>query len=435
MHVPTRHQLQRFYFYAPLVRAIRAQAASLSYSGGTVFRFILVGHSASIGNNPYSPSDHVLLPRLTHLELSIRDDPLLPFVHLLLHAEFRKLVLPHYVDGRLVSSRLQVASASLESLVIVVEPRHMHNFMRSVHQFTRLRDITIPLLEPGIIHVIAGLPCITNLTIVTNDSSDIDTDQQDIVPFSGVISSLKVIIERSIFPHAAGALHCARVLLETLRLRFQQLSITIPRHCGGDALSHFLEHHRIIDPSFDIRRLSINVSDPQWPAGALAPLSFTVLHGLISMNLTHVEFKDFSMCDMDDQDLHTLSSAMPNIETLILGTGRYWTSPPRASLKGVTFVLEHCRALKELGIVFNCSLGGINLMILPVNRSIRTLQVGISPPYHPNTVALFFSRSLPNLITIEVEPWLEQAMGRRDDIKLDRFERMRGWDKVLDWMS
>jgi hypothetical protein len=117
----------------------------------------------------------------------------------------------------------------------------------------------------------------------------------------------------------------------------------------------------------------------------------------------------FNMCRLDDDDLHMLSNTMPQLRKLTLSSLYYWTTPPRASLAGVATVLRNCHALTQLGLVFSCSLGRLDFDMLPVNKCITSLNVGISPPYNRYAVAHFLFRALPNLCRTHVE-YLDLAL-------------------------
>jgi hypothetical protein len=159
------------------------------------------------------------------------------------------------------------------------------------------------------------------------------------------------------------------------------------------------------------------------------------LEPLYGAPITHIDLGTFSMCNLDDDVLYTLSSAFPSLESLFLGVHSYWTDPPRASLAGLSVVLRNCRGLKELGLVFSCSIGALNFSLLPVNYSITTLHVGVSPPYNPSVVSAFLARALPCLEKIRIERYYNSSSTLRNYVAFDRLHRESSWAAILAKMA
>jgi hypothetical protein len=150
--------------------------------------------------------------------------------------------------------------------------------------------------------------------------------------------------------------------------------------------------------------------------------------------LTHIDLGCFNTCLLDDDDLLHLALSLPRTESLFLGCSRYFPTPPRASLVGVSHLILHCSSLKELGLVFSCSLGTMDLNLLSRNKSINTLTVGVSPPYNDVAVAAFLGRSLPSVNTIHVEEY-DSSLRPANYILYDRLKRVERWQDILDRRS
>jgi hypothetical protein len=165
-----------------------------------------------------------------------------------------------------------------------------------------------------------------------------------------------------------------------------------------------------------------------------APLELNFLRPLFQVLLTHIDLGCFNTCLLDDDDLLHLALSLPRTESLFLGCSRYFPTPPRASLVGVSHLILHCSSLKELGLVFSCSLGTMDLNLLSRNKSINTLTVGVSPPYNDVAVAAFLGRSLPSVNTIHVEEY-DSSLRPANYILYDRLKRVERWQDILDRRS
>ncbi|KAG1875692.1 hypothetical protein F4604DRAFT_1924755 [Suillus subluteus] len=166
---------------------------------------------------------------------------------------------------------------------------------------------------------------------------------------------------------------------------------------------------------------------------ALLPSYF--LEPLYSVPITHINLGCFSMCNLDNNALHALSFTFPRLELILLGIHCYWLDPPRALLAGLSAVLCNCPALKELGLVFSCSMGALDFSLLPVNSLITTLHIGISPPYNPSIVSAFLARALPCLKKICIETYYNFSSTLHNYVVSDRLHRESSWCAIMAKMA
>ncbi|KAG0692153.1 hypothetical protein DFH29DRAFT_1009250 [Suillus ampliporus] len=261
---------------------------------------------------------------------------------------------------------------------------------------------------------IASLPSLESLSIVVDDS--LCTLPYIITPVHP-IASLQIVLQRSFVfgeSHNNG-LGSALSLLHAFSIPFHQLTITLPVHFGGVALTDFIaslaQDFNISNHSkfsvMALRHLAVHTGIDRTDNSTLLPsYCLEPPYGIL---ITHIDLGCFSMCNLDDDTLYTLSSTFPSLESLFLGVHSYLSDPPRASLAGLSAVLHNCRGLKELGLVFSCSVGALDFSLLPVNSSITTLHVGVSPSYNPSVVSAFLARALPCLEKICIETYYKSS--------------------------
>jgi hypothetical protein len=405
-----------------LIRAIKLRGPSIAYDIVDGFTNILHRHRHTL-----SPP----FPCLTHLELSCTRDPLVTFLPNIIHRGLRTLTLPH--DDVLldpVMSCLLRILPPIQTLAYVSTSHGMRNFVNNIHLFPFLRDLTVSLtLEASDLLTIMSHPSLQSLTLVIS----LTLPALQPIAFGNRIRSLNLDFRKSLL----NPLDTAIALLHRFPVPCQQLGILLPNQLNGDTLHNFLQllagqsdctpYANVFSLS-NLTQFTIRV-DGFTPRNCV-PVPSNVLEPLYPFLLTHVCLGSFNTCHLDDDDLHMLSDAMPQLEKLSLGTSCYWTTPPRASLAGVAAVLRNCRALTQLGLVFSCSLGRLDFDILPVNKCITSLNVGISPPYNHYAVAHFLSRALPNLCRTHIE-YLDLALSRHNHILADRVLRIKGWHNIL----
>ncbi|KAG2136429.1 hypothetical protein DEU56DRAFT_947113 [Suillus clintonianus] len=422
--------LTRLYLYARHIREIDASGISLSFGAAQAFKYVLRVHSESNSTNP-------LLPCLNRLRLRARHDTLLEHIPALLHDGLRLVELPHYATGLdSAISALLTAPSALRTLVYVDLPKNTESFEKSLHLLRSLRHLTVSLLGPTGMKAIASLPSLESLSLVVEDS--LRTLPYTITSIHPIVS-LEIVLQTSFILGGIdnNPFESAMCLLRALPIPCCQLTIVLPVHLGGAALAAFIASltqdfgvsNNSTFSAMDLRRLSVDAGIHGSYNSAPLPINF--LEPLYGVPLTHIDLASFSMCTLDDNTLRALSSAFPCLESLFLGTRRYWTDPPRASLSGLSTVLLNCPSLKELGLVFSCSLGALDFSFLAVNTSITTLHVGVSPPYNPNAVSAFLARSLPRLKKIRIEPGDKYIISTRNYVSADRSHRESGWRAIL----
>jgi len=316
----------------------------------------------------------------------------------------------------------------------------MQEFAKSLHLFSNLRNLTVSILEADAMQAIASLPYLESLGVVIYDERG---KIPDAISFTRRIPSFKISLYRSLSLSTVdnngivnNPFDAAINILRRFPVPCDRLTVEIPILLGGVALADFVaslaDHFNISDnhrfSSRHLRRLSVDVSNLE-PSNS-APLPPNFLQPFYGVPFTHIDLGFFSMCTLDDDALDNLSAAMPNLESLILGTRGYWSAPPRASLAGISSVLRNCRGLKQLGLVFNCSIGALDFGLLPVNKAITALSVGVSSPNNPHLTSIFLSRALPNLTSVRIECLDPELVSKIPKYLADRFERAEWWRGV-----
>ncbi|KAG1758050.1 hypothetical protein EDB19DRAFT_1901553 [Suillus lakei] len=418
---PSALQLEWFYIYAPLIRAIKSFGPSINYDIIDGFTNILHCHTLA----SLSP----LLLHLNRLELTYSRDPLLQFIPHIIHGGVRSLILPHrgILVGSVVSHLLQT-TPPLQSLVYMSLDESTNDFARNIHLFPSLHDLTIPLLEASDMQIVVSHPSLQNLTLYIFYVLPL----LQTITFSHPLCLLSFVFRGS-FAADELARDSWDIVMTTL-CQFpapcRQLSIDLSCMSNGNALCNCLQlladepnllHDTIFSPS-NLMHIHVHANTILFSV----PLPRNFLQPLYRLLLTHVDLASFNMCYLDDDDLYVLSDAMPQLQSLFLGTLSYWKTPPRASLSGVATVLRNCPVLIGLGLVFSCSLGQLDFEFLPVNRSITILNVRVSPPYNNHAVAYFLSRSLPNLCRTYIEP-RQLRVHQYNHILHDRLLHFKGW--------
>ncbi|KAG2125177.1 hypothetical protein DEU56DRAFT_916681 [Suillus clintonianus] len=415
---PLESELQRLRLYTPLIRSITASVHSLNNSAALAFDAIVHGLTT---NRP-------LLPNLNRLKLIHSYNPLLAHVSLLLHNRLQALVLPYFA-ARIESivGAVIAASPPFLTLQFVDHPENMHQFVQSIDNFSTLRFLIIPLLDATGMRAIGSLPNLLTLGIIINNSLTESSISVFPFAFDHHLSLVKIMIQRStlITNSTNGIVNngydSVRALLHALPIPCRRLAIWLPCDYGGAALAHFIaslvvDFESPSDGAFSLSDLhGISLRLIHCEPRITTPLPSNFLYPLSSPVITYIDMGDVCGCSLDDDALEAISSAIPNLETFLLGTKRYWTAPPRVTLAELSAVLRHCPALKKLGLVFNCSIGA-SQYVVPMNTAITTLLVGVSLPYNPNYVIYFLSRALPHLSKICIELYDDQESSDKTDI-------------------
>ncbi|KAH7930164.1 hypothetical protein BV22DRAFT_1055422 [Leucogyrophana mollusca] len=130
-----------------------------------------------------------------------------------------------------------------------------------------------------------------------------------------------------------------------------------------------------------------------WSLGTFQPL-FTF------KNLTAFRTPSFCSAKLSDRDLEEIALAWPQLEVLELGTGSDWRAPSLITFNGLLSVLQHCRQLRELGLVMDAT------VLAPIttdasNINITLFSVGCSDIHDPRAVAAFLLGILPRLRKIK----------------------------------
>ncbi|KAG2038737.1 hypothetical protein BDR03DRAFT_1009488, partial [Suillus americanus] len=327
---PLPSDLEQFYTRAPRIRAIISHEHSLRYDAVDAFKNILDYHS-SISNAPF-------LLHLAHLQLSNNSDPLLEFIPSLIHMGLETLVLPYRssLSSSIISRVLQILPP-LRNIVYVEFGEEAHDFVHHIHLMPSLRSLTIPLLEPAVMQAVFSHPHLLDLTVVVYmEVHVLDADMS----FHHAFRSFSIIFTRSFLFGGVDeeTLNTAITILRALRVPCQQLSVTSSLHVGGDVLGELIEALAgqdicSIELARSLSRLThLTVDTDSFTPHNSVPLGANFLRPLYSFTLTHIDFGCFNMCHLDDDALLAVANAMPQIESLILGTSRYWPTPPRASL-------------------------------------------------------------------------------------------------------
>ncbi|KAG1785182.1 uncharacterized protein HD556DRAFT_1450934 [Suillus plorans] len=431
---PSPSQLDRFHVYAPRVRAIISRERALTYDTIEAFAAILRCHT--------SMTDAPFLPNLTCLRLAHGSDPVLEFVPSMINRGLETLAIPQaVVELEPILTRILEVLPPIRNLICIeiTNLTRLRDFTRRIHLLPTLRALTVTLLDPEGMEAIFSHPFLRNLTVIV--------DRQLYLPqhtptFHHPLHSFSIKFRKSWLGGGMGAddLDAALTLLRRVRPPCEQLSITLGLHVDGPALGKFIssllpEPSRVALTEFSIFDLSHFTVDVEAITNChSAPFELKFLQPLFQVLLTHIDLSCFNMCLLDDDDLFDLSVSLPQIESLFLGCSRYFPTPPRASLVGVSHLILHCRALRELGLVFSCSLGTMDLDLLPRNKWINTLTVGVSPPYNDVAVAAFLGRSLPSVNTIHVEDY-DSLLRPANYILYDRLKRVERWQNILDRRS
>ncbi|KAG1855077.1 hypothetical protein C8R48DRAFT_776477 [Suillus tomentosus] len=424
--LPSPCQLDRVDLYAPRIRTIVARPGCLSVEAVDILISIFLCHA--------SRSDAPLLPHLTYLRLADSSSPLLKILPYIINSGFQTLILPDlYGHSQPVLSRVLSTLPSLRNLAWLELGQPIRHLVRNIHLFPTLRSLKVPLIEdmqPIFMH-----PSLLHLMVVIYGQVYLPPNTPN---FHHPLLSFGIAFRGSFMNGLQDneAFTTALIVLRGFQVPCEQLNISLFYQLSGVALGEFLNSLAALpNPSAvslfsasDLTHFSVTVHT--FVPCNVPPLELNKIAPLYPFSLTHIDLGCFNMCAFDDADLLSLSLALPQIESLFLGCSRYWSTPPRASLAGVSSLLLHCRVLSNLGLVFNCSLDTLDLNLLPVNKLLNTLTVGVTPPYNDVAVATFFARSLPNLTDVYVEP-TNSNIFEPNYITHDHFLRLTYWQNIL----
>ncbi|EIW74110.1 hypothetical protein CONPUDRAFT_160364 [Coniophora puteana RWD-64-598 SS2] len=153
---------------------------------------------------------------------------------------------------------------------------------------------------------------------------------------------------------------------------------------------------------------------------------------LISDKLQHLVIEDYMPIDLSDNDVTALARGLPSIITLSI-CGKSGSRPlTNLSLNAVVAVLESCRRITALGLVFDAkkvpSVGASgNGLSPPVNHSLKKLLVGNSEIEDPPNVGFFLKAHAPELTIFTCSPnslWYRHSnIARIDAASTEHSER------------
>ncbi|EIW78139.1 hypothetical protein CONPUDRAFT_145484 [Coniophora puteana RWD-64-598 SS2] len=135
---------------------------------------------------------------------------------------------------------------------------------------------------------------------------------------------------------------------------------------------------------------------------------------------------------LDDDDVKMLSSYWPKMDTFNISGTTGWGGVTRITFKGILSIVENCRYLRNLGIVFDARSrrglasgrpgGGIS-------SSLSILMVGDSLIDNPAEVAMILSDLFPNVETLQA--WEDTTWGHDDDVVEEQREKWEEATKLL----
>ncbi|KAG2108247.1 uncharacterized protein F5147DRAFT_773831 [Suillus discolor] len=381
-----------------------------------------------------SRSNAPLLPHLTYLRLADSSSLLIEILPYIINSSFQMLILPDLCSySQPVLSRVLSALPSLRNLAWLELGQPVHDLIKSIHLFPSLHSLKVPLIEdmePIFLH-----PSLLDLTVVIYGQLYLPLHTPH---FHHPLLSFGIAFRTSLMHGMPDneAFTTALILLHRFQVPCEQLNISLFYQLGGIVLGEFINSLAALpNPSAislfsmsDLTHFSVNVTT--FVPCNVPPLELRHVTPLYPFSLTHIDLGCFNMCTLDDDNLLSLSLASPQIESLFLGCFCCWSTPPRASLASVSSLLLHCRVLTNLGLVFNCSLGALDLNLLPINKLINTLTVGVTPPYNDVALATFFACSLPNLTDVYLES-SNSNIFEPHYISHDRFLQVKYWQNIL----
>ncbi|KAG1760395.1 hypothetical protein EDD22DRAFT_954992 [Suillus occidentalis] len=157
LHIPSASELERLYVYTSLIQAIKMCGPSITYNIVKAFTNILHHHTISS-----------LFPHLTHLELSSAHDPLLAFLPNVTHSGLQMHTLS-YDDPLLdwVMPCLLQILPPIQALVYVFTNLDVQDFIKNIHLFPFLCDLTISLtLAASDLQIIMLHPSLQTLILI-----------------------------------------------------------------------------------------------------------------------------------------------------------------------------------------------------------------------------------------------------------------------------
>lgn len=292
--------------------------------------------------------------------------------------DLRRIVLSYYSDG--------------------VNPLTLApTFCSVLKALPRLTDVYIPshlALNP---EVWDALQCLPSLCDIHWSASDADSDASFFAPcsdstvFTEGFERLSKLTVFAPFGHSVQLFKsaCPSALLD-IHIRIFNIpdDPSLHRHfCGMGKASNRLN--------------SLHIS----LLGKKFVLSWTSLSALTTLPYLRVlSIRTEFIPQIDDDDIYSLSRAMPHLEELSISPDptSELSAAPKLTLHALSNIASHCRSLKHVGLYVNVSPECLPSRTTPLNafsRALKTVNFGLSPAERPEKIALrlirIFQRHLP----------------------------------------
>ncbi|KAJ7083484.1 hypothetical protein C8R44DRAFT_862465 [Mycena epipterygia] len=356
-----------------------------------------------------------LLPNLRSLSWTVEDAGIFPFCRLLLPPTLVSVnvVLQDCTPDLSLFSTLRISHPHLTDIHVDVptSSSSIHIVSNAICGWKFIKKLTVTTLDELALVHIAGLPALEDLQL-----------QSYIPPVSA--QRLSTLIPVHAFPklrlleiHADTIISAFSLIARIASVQLEELHITTTR-CAPSSVwkAAFLALARL-PSSQHLTSLSLCQRTNSSPIPAdvidryiLGPETVAPLLRLV--NLINLSLQPFFGLDLDDETIHQMAAAWPYLETLELGGERAMPRPPRATLRCLIYLAEHCVNLNSLQIAVDAT-DPVPRLSRPRKTKPRNaltyLNTGPSPITSPALVAAFLSNNFAAI-----------AFGRRSDTDADR---------------
>ncbi|KIJ13238.1 hypothetical protein PAXINDRAFT_170688 [Paxillus involutus ATCC 200175] len=231
----------------------------------------------------------------------------------------------------------------------------------------------------------------------------------------------------------------AATFLRAVKLSPAHVTVEFKDIAHGSLVQPFFEK---LTKAIDLDKLEeFQYSNPdvehrtQQPIYDLETLTLTPLFKF--KNLVSVYLENSRTPLMDDNMAKCIADAWPRLKELRIGTLQWWktnTGLPRQSkltLWGFGYVVQNCRNLVILGLVFDPTTECETIPAHWSNSNIRRLEVGPSPIDNPVAIAATFVHLLPSLRGVWIDRYEVPIYAPAVDVRVEKWEMVAEMMRVL----
>ncbi|KAJ6596314.1 hypothetical protein DFH09DRAFT_1024146 [Mycena vulgaris] len=382
-HPITPDDWQRVQIYSHRVKKLSVDVAELD---AEFFRTIELSAPASF-----------LLPNLRILSWTVEDEGFFPFCRLFLPPSLNRvtLVLQDSPPDLSMFSTLPMSHPDLTEirLDMPASTSSVRVLSNAICAWKSITKLAVPTLdETGLLHI-ATLPQLQELHMQCYVPPNTPECLRALLPARcfPVLRHLDIVSDTL---QSASSLiaHISSTRLREVHINADQCAPSSTWKEAFNILAQLPSHAHLASLSLcqrsNVPPIPVNIVEKY----ILGPQTISPLLSLGS--LTNLLLQPFYGLDLDDETLHQMAAAWPRLEILELGGERATPRPPRATLRALVYLAEHCPTLHSVQLALDAT--------DPVPRFSRPrhtrpahmlgyLHTGPSPINTPSLVAAFLS--------------------------------------------